>query len=234
MKNAKYNIATLPDLQFGLFNQIPKDYTFFLVGEKLAKEKIKTGLQDNWDPKDWRRIFEENNVISIGLINEQQYPKLKNELEIIQQKIDLEKSHFVALVQYQKPNLYHSQRSQSSEENFMISPEEFVRFYEKDISTGLCYHFILKAIGKEGSLEQIIAHQIGHPNLPILEDFRQTESVEVVMPHRGDSDDLEAALWYLEKQKVMPQKISVCFDEFVTEHHFAMADKNQGVRFFVN
>ncbi len=237
MKNAKYDIADFPNLRAGFFNQKLKNYTFFFVGENLSKKELEIDLKElggKSNLKDLTSLFQKNSIISFGLIKQEQLSQIERELEIIQQKIDLKKSHFAALIQYKDPNIKRNQQTLPSEESFMISSEEFVRFYEKDISTGLCYHFMLKALGDKDGLEQIIAHQIGHPNTPTFEDFKQTESAEVIIPHRGDSDDLEVALWYLKKQKVQPQKVSVCFDESVTERHFDMADKNQVVRFFVN
>ncbi|MFK7983621.1 MAG: glycosyltransferase family A protein [Saprospiraceae bacterium] len=214
-------------VQFDFPNQKLRDYSFFFVGTP----PLEIG---NLNLENLDHFFKENKISSVGFIKKQNFPKVKKELKIIQQKIDFNRSHFVVLLEYENPDLSRFQNSFPSEESFLISSNEFVRFYKREISTGLCYDFMLKALNIENSLEQIIVHQIGHPNPLIFEQRKSSRSTEVIMPHRGDSKDLLTALWYLEKQNVLARKVSVCFDEFVSAHHFKIADNNQQVRFFVN
>lgn len=230
MSKTNYNFTNFSTTHFDLINQKWKGYSFFLV----SKDVLEITIPKNQNLENLILFFKEKKVVSIGFIKKQTLPDLKKELNIIQQKIDFTRSHFAVLLQYKNPNTPHSQTNLPSEESFLISANEFIQLYEKEIQTGLCYHFMLKVLQVENQLEQIIAYQIGHPNPLIFESGDQPVSMEVIMPHRGDSTDLEAALWYLQKQKVAPQKVSVCFDEAVSEGHFKMADKNPQVGFFAN
>ena len=107
-----------------------------------------SALEGNPSREEWRIFFEENKVVSIGLIKKQKHLKLKKELDLIQQKIDSEQSHFVVLVEYKDPNIYQDQRTLPAEESFMISPNEFLRFYEEYILTRnrTSCSFILKSM----------------------------------------------------------------------------------------
>jgi len=214
-----------------------RKHSLLFVGEDLSKERLKENLDafsGNQILNNLKSFFKENDIVSIGFVKKKSAPKLKEEIKFIEQKIDLEVSHFVVLVEYENPNISDSQEALAAEESFMISPDEFIRYYEKDISTNLCYHFMVKAMEDKGVLEQIIIHQIEHPNPFLFKNTDLISKAEVIMPHRGDLNDLEVALWYLEKQIVRPQKLSVCFDEDVTNRHFDIAEKNKSTRFFVN
>ncbi|MGK0364317.1 MAG: hypothetical protein ACI85O_001374 [Saprospiraceae bacterium] len=237
MKNTQYDFVISSDFKIGHLNQKSKDYAFYFIGEDLSSDKFKSDLKAvdfQGNQEDLRDFLKNNKVVSIGLIKKGKHLSLSKELDIIQQKINLEQSHFAVLVPYKDPDIHIEQGLLPSEECFMISTDSFFRFYKKGISIGLCYHFMLCALEQKGSFEQIIAHQTGHPNAQIYKDFGGAQSTEIIMPHRGNTDDLETALWYLEKQKIKPKKVSVCFDENVTERHFEIADENQNVRFFVN
>lgn len=230
MVKINYKIIDFQTTLFDLKNQTLKGYSFFLIGKSalgITGYKIR-------DLGGLTQFFKENEIVSIGFIKNKNLSNFEKELEIIQQKIELEKTHFAVLLQYEDPNIHQNQATLPSEESFLISPNEFVRFYEKEISTGLCYHFMLKALEVENGLEQIIAHQIGHPNPMIFKKEEFPKSTEVVMPHQGKTDYLETALWYLKKQKIAPKKVSVCFDEEVSERHFEIADEHSEVRFFAN
>ena len=230
MDKTNYTLIDFQASSFDFLNQRLRGYSFFLI----SKNALEITQSKNWDSDDLAQFSKENEIVSIGFIKKENLSNFEKELEIIQQKIDLEKTHFTVLLEYKDPNLQQNQATLPAEESFLISPNEFVRFYEKNISTGLCYHFMLKALEIENGLEQIIAHQIGHPNPILFEEKELPKSTEVVMPHQGKTDDLEAALWYLKKQKIAPTKVSVCFDEAVSERHFEIADEHSEVRFFAN
>jgi len=237
MKNATYNIVILANFQLESLKTNTKNATFFFVGKNLSKDKFERDLKtlsSHEDHEYLKKLLKENNVVSVGLMKNETYPILQKELDIIQQKIDLKQSHFVVLVDYKDPNIYQEQQNLPPEEFFMISRNDFFLFYEKRISTSICYDFMLKAMKSNGHLAQIITHQLGHPSVQICKNFGGTKSTEVIMPHRGDTNDLETALWYLNNQKMKSRKISVCFDEPVTKLHFDLADKNQSTQFFVN
>jgi len=68
----------------------------------------------------------------------------------------------------------------------------------------------------------------------VIQPSNQSEGVEVIIPHRGNLPDLETALWYLKRQKVTPEKVSVCFDEFATERHFQLAEDDKKTHFYIN
>lgn len=230
MKQPNYTLIDLSLAQFDFLNQKLKHYSFFFIGEQALEV---TNLK-NGDSEGLSQFFKENKIVSIGFIKKQQLPTVEKELEIIQQKIDFNKTHFAVLLQYENPHIYRTIFNLSAEESYLISPNEFVRFYEKNTSTGLCYHFMLKALDATNQLEQIIVHQLRHPNPLFYGTDQQLKNTEVIMPHQGDTDDLVAALWYLQKQEVVPTKVSVCFDENVTESHFKIVDEHSGVRFFTN
>ena len=227
---------SFPAKQFGFLNLNSNQYTLFLIGENLSKTNIHFGLKSfdtNRDTAALNQLFEQEKVLSLGLIETKNLQELNQEVSILEQKIDFGKTHFAVLLKYKDPDVQRSQYNLPAEESFIISADKFTVYYKAEISTGLCYHFILQALESENRPEQIVTHQIGHPNhLPPL--LKKQESAEVIMPHKGDLKDLESALWYLEKQKNAPQKISVCFDEFVSDAHFNMADDNTHARFFAN
>ena len=179
-------------------------------------------------------FFKEEKVISIGILESKAIPIFEKEVQQFQKKIDLRKSHFVVLVLYEDPSVSRGVFSFPAEECFLISANEFALNYENGVSTALSYHFMVKALEGEKRPEQILVHQIGHPNPLLTPQAERAESAEVIMPHRGDLTDLKGALWYLQKQKVAPRRISVCFDEFVSDSHFRVADENSNTRFYVN
>lgn len=230
MNKTNYTIINFSASQFEFSNKKLSGYSFFFVGRNPLKI---TGF-DNQNSEDWIQFFKESNIVSIGFAKKQNLPILEKELELIQQKIDFKKSHFTVLLPYENPNIHRSQYNLPSEESFLISPNDFVQFYEKDIPTGLCYHFMTMVLEGKNQIEQIFTHQIGHPNPVLVHQSENRESAEVIMPHKGNLEELETALWYLKKQQTAPQKISVCFDEFVSGDHFKLADKHSKARFFVN
>lgn len=231
------NILTLPAARFRFLKTISNKYALLLIGSNLSKVSIDKGLRAFDKDKDVTKLaqlFKAEDIRSVGLIKKTSVSIFEQEMPIIQQKVNLKLSHFVVLLDYKDPNIRSSQHNLPSEEAFLISSNEFARFYERDISTGLCYYLMLKVLEEKNRIDQILSHQLGHPNPYIFPLPNQVERAEIIMPHRGNLEELETALWYLNKQTTTPQKISVCFDEFVTEQHFKIADKHTKARFFVN
>ncbi len=216
------------------------NYTYIFIGRDLSMKKIEEELKNNESNGGiggLNKVFRENRIVSIGLLKAKNVTAFEREIPLLEKKIDFEKSHFAVLLDYELPARYISAENRPSEESFLISPEKFIQFYNADIDTGLCYHLMLESIDHRNEVEQLLVHQIGHPNPTIGELKNRPESAEVIIPHRGkkeDLDDLKSALWYLEKQSTSANKISVCFDEWVTEHHFKLVDENAGVGFFAN
>ncbi len=240
MKKTQYNIIDFPAAQFAFFKQKSRQYSVIIIGENIAKEELKNDLSTfnrNHDTAVLAQFFKEKKIHSIGLIKSKDVANFSKELSLIQQKIDFNQSYLLVLLNYASPNVQPAAENILSEECFLMSANEFAQLYSPDFSTGLCYDLIVKATAKNNSLAQIAVHQIGHPEPWSFKKNATSESVEVIMPHRGsreDLHDLEAALWYLKQQKTTPKKVSVCFDETITEHHFTLADEHPSMRFFAN
>ncbi len=238
MNKTNYIISTFPVGDFDFSNQKSDDYLLVLISQnQLDQQATETVLKNFNSERNFNKLnsfFNENEVDTIGLIKKNNASDFEKEIRLIKQKIDIEKSHFVILLDYRDPNQHVPEREVVSEECFLISPNKFIQYFENGITTGLSYHFILQALSKEDQLEQILVHQIKHPNPSIARDTDQVESAEVIIPHRGEFSDLETALRFLKQQQKAPKKISVCFDEFVTENHFKLAKEHKDTRFFVN
>jgi hypothetical protein len=238
MDLSNYITITFLSTKFDFIHQKLNAYSLVFIGTDLSKsvlEKELKSFDSNREIKILANALEKNNVISIGLLKNENILNFNKELQLIEQKIDLKKSHFLVLLDHELPTTYRSTEYRPSEESFLISSDKFTQFYKEKITTGLCYHLMLGALNH--NLEQILVHQIKHPNPLINKAVHPIENAEVIIPHRGnleDLADLETALWYLEQQQVKPRKISVCFDEFVSEHHFKIVDEHNEARFFVN
>jgi len=238
MNKTLHTILTFQANDFGFLNQNSKAYLLVLIAPnseiKVGAEFALKNFDTEKDTQALSHFFYANKVNTLGLIKKTQESTLEREVQIIEQKIAFEKSHLIVLLDYKNPTESYDPNQLPSEECFLISSKLFFKFFEKDISTQLSYHFLLKALSKGNLLEQILVHQIGHPRPQTITSSDQKENAEVIIPHRGKLSDLENALWYLKKQNTDVNKISVCFDELVSEQHFQMADTQDNTNFFVN
>jgi hypothetical protein len=240
MNELKHIIINFPAASFAFSKQKSKEYFLIVVGENMPKVELKKALvtfDNTRNAQELTLFFQEKKVLSIGLIKQKAISNFSKELQLIQQKINLNTSHFLVLPSYEDPNIYCPPNDLPVEECFLISPKEFAHFCQEEISTGLAYHLILKVITKEGVLEQIAVHQIGHPN-PVFSDKKKDfAAAEILLPHNESAnglENLETALWYLQQQKTEAKKVSVCFDEQVGNPHFELADKHSTAIFFTN
>jgi len=240
MSKTPYKITDFLAGQFDFFKQKSNEYSVLLIGQSISELELKSALKSfksQRDAKALSHFFEEKNIQSIGLVKKEAVANFSKELALIEQKLNLHEPHFLVLLDYEDPNIHRSPNSLPAEECFLISPNEFAHFCQAKFSTGLAYHLIEKAVARESVLGQIAVHQIGHPKPTLVRDTSGIASAEIIMPHRGnaeDLEDLETALWYLQKQKKPAKKISVCFDEEVTDLHFDLVDKHTETSFFVN
>jgi len=147
----------------------------------------------------------------------------------------LDRSHFAVLIKHSYSENRRDPRHLPSENFFLISTKEFVLFFNQQRSTTkLCYNLMLSVLNKEAEIEQVIVHQIGHPNVSFFKKNTPAVSAEIIIPHRGNLEDLETALQYVTKQRAKPSKVSVCFDELVADQHFYISDKYQHTDFYLN
>ena len=231
MKDLNQDIITFSTTQFAFIKQKLEGYLLVIIGNNLLKKEVEIELK-NFDEN--RGFIKGRDISAIGIIKKENLPDFQKELKFIQQKIDFSKSFYSVLIQYKSSLLFEEEKTLPSEEAFLISAKAFIQFYENDISTGLCYDFMLKALNKETGIEQVLVHQMGHPNPTIAKTLEQKASAEVIMPHLGDLNDLESALWHLNNQNVIPNRVSVCFDEPITDNHFELTDNHNANHFFAN
>ena len=56
----------------------------------------------------------------------------------------------------------------------------------------------------------------------------------MVIPHKGELDLLNNALYSIQKQQTSLDQVSICFDEFITDEHFKIVEDHSDFRFFTN
>ena len=237
MSFPNYRFIHFPSTHFSFLKRILKGHSLILVAKSLSISTVEQGLKqfDATLKKDvLRQFLEEQKIASIGIIKDELILNFEKELELLSQKIDFTKSYFTVLIAHGPSNHFLDKKNLPSEEAFLISPKEFVEFYEKDISTGLCYDFAFKVLEKKTQITQVVVHQTNHPNPVFVSSKSSVESAEIIMPHAGNLKDVDTALWHLSNQKVSPKKVSVCFDEPLTKQHFDLADRHSNTRFFIN
>jgi len=237
MNQSNRTITCFPADRFALFRQALCEYSIVLIGQEISASDVANSLRLFYEHRDVQKMtqfFEDNGICSLGLIRSKHVDDFQSECFLIDQKLDLDESHFLVLLEYRSPDIFCSSKDISAEECFLISPDEFTHFCKDTISTGLAYHLMLRAVSGEQAVEQIAVHQIAHPNPYLPLGKRESQSTEVVIPHRGSLTDLKTALWFLEQQTTSPKKVSVCFDEEVTQQHFALIDNFEEANFFVN
>lgn len=237
MNQSNRTITSFPANRVAFFDQAFCDYSILLIGKEVSESDVISSLNSFHSQRDAQRIthfFERNSIYSIGLVRSKDANCFQDECHLIEQKIDLEVSHLLVLLEYRSPDVTFKPGDVSAEECFLMSPSEFANSCRDVISTGLAYHLVSKAISKECAVEQIAVHQIAHPNPCFPLKNTVSEGTEVVMPHRGNLNDLRTALWYLEKQRLSPKKVSVCFDEEVATQHFSLIKDYKEANFFVN
>ena len=233
-------MIVFPANKFNFLAPKLSNYSFILLGNNLSKDNIEKALiqidADN-EIGGASGFFDAHKIVSIGLVKDENVTNFNQEIFLLKKKIEFNKTHFVILINHEEVIKTKASSFNPSEESFLISPRCFVDFFKKDLDTGLCYHMTLKALNYRNGVEQLLVHQVGHPNPIVVQKSENASSAEVVIPHKGELEDLEdlrSSLWHLKNQNISAEKISVCFDEFVSNHHFQLADENQEVRFFVN
>ena len=237
MNKSRQNFISIPAKSLGSLLDGMEQYCLLLLGEDLSKDKMDAGLKHFESDKDKNGLsglFAEQEVKAVGVLKTKDLPDFEKELELIHQKVDFDKSFFMVLVEYKSSFASEAIQRQSSENAFLISSNAFIEFYENQSPKKYCYHFALKAIDQKNGVLQILVHQMRHPNPIFIKSTSDQVSAEIIMPHRGNLDDLKSAHWHLQNQNTAPPKISICYDEFVDEAHFTFADEQPDTRFFAS
>lgn len=172
------------------------------------------------------------NVKSVGLIRNNLVDKVESDLSFIAQNIGLETSHFIFLLPYEKPPSHSLTLSNEYVDSFITSPNNFLNNIPDSFETEkLCYRFAENLISNKQKVQQVAVHQLQHPNRKI-DQVHKGLSSEIVMPHKGDIEELKVAIDYLNKQSVLVDQVSVCFDESISDNHYTLHNEEPQVNFY--
>ena len=118
-----HSLITFSASKFSFLNKNSNNkYSVFLIGTDLSEERLKIGLKtfdSSRDTKALTHFFNEEKVISIGLLESKAIPIFGEEIQTFQKKIDFRKSHFAVLLQYEDPAIFRGVFIFPAEESFL-------------------------------------------------------------------------------------------------------------------